>query len=262
MPMLTPRIIRGRFAQTKVQREPDGRNILLGLPKREAGELEAAASILASRDCRKCAKCCSGGFGFTKRDPNYEEIMGGIKKDGNKFIVEKHGGVFSRNRIFEVFIPIGRMACGFLEGENQAYSQLEFAEGLAYHEDGAVFGCGLYEGRPSVCKSYPFVWELFEPEYWRRGADNALVALDPSCPAIWEAANKGIGYFTGKEIAVLGKEGENVPDTLLGSFAKSLVEIFRRLDGEGKRGRIFIDEKGEEIYPFDFPSVIHSLRDY
>ncbi len=261
MPVLTPGIIRDRYAQVKVQREQGGRNVLLGLPERRGGELERVVSILASTGCRECAKCCSGGFSFTKKDPNFEGIMRGIRENGKKFILEGDGRIFAKDRVFRVFVPRGKRACGFLQGSEAAYSELQFSEGFNSDED-AFFGCGIYGGRPSVCKSYPFIWEVFDEKYWIRGESNSLLALDPVCPAISEIAYSGIGHFSAKEIEILLEEGKGVPESLLGSLAGSLAEVFRRIGEDGKWGRIFVDEKGEKIYPLDFPPVIHSLRDY
>lgn len=259
MSILSPRAIRERYPGTDIGRGRGGVKIIKNLPGNGARELDVAARVLSAHECRKCSKCCSGGFSFRKKDPHYQEIMSALKGKEGLFQFRRRGVLLGQ--YFEVTVPKGRKACPFLEGQQPAFSELDFKEGLASEGKGAVFGCEAYSTRPSICASYPFIWETLDIRYWGLLSDESFAALDPRCAAMGELAQNGIGHLTLSELRAISEKAVGGAGNMLSSIAASLAEIHRRVGETKAYAKIFRTEEGDEVYPLNFNEISHPMQE-
>lgn len=240
----TLRQIRRDYAKTRIEKKAT----ILGLPENR-GKEGLAAAVLSSYNCRLCAKCCGAGFSFSAREPHYETIIKGIKKEGKKFKIIPQDG--RKNRTFLVFPGRGEKKCGFLEAGNEESSiPLEILQKTASRENGAPFRCRMYGSQPSVCRIYPMA------EARLKNYGGWAIVLDPGCPAISGLLRVGIGHLTETDIDYLGRIGEGAWGNMAGGFPRMREEIGKRI-GEGSG--ILKDERGERIYPVGDLSVVPIL---
>jgi Fe-S-cluster containining protein len=237
------------YRDTAVRREPSGRKVLMGLPGRGAREREEAAKLLSSYSCRACAGCCMG-FAITKKDPNFETIMKGIRKDKKAFGVRRKGAPLIGG-VYDVFVPRGKNACGFLSWEGGEITVWTLGDREIRESGGPEFKCGVYGSRPVACANYPFTWGWLGPGHEPDPRKSGMVVLDRACRALFELAERGVGHLTESEIRAFSREGQGMAS----STAEALGEVERRL-GEEMENRIFYAENGEPVYPLNIRSIL------
>ena len=237
-------ILLEKYRSVSMHREIDGKKVLVNLPRREPGEIDKIKEILSSHSCRACAYCCKG-FAFSKKDPNFETIMKGVKGDKKAFGIqkEKHWN----GTKYVVYPHAGKNTCGFLEwdrGEIPIWAPGN--EGIR-KDGGPAFSCGIYSSRPSVCTTYPFVaaflGERHEPDPEKAG----MVVLAWKCKAMLELAQNGIGHLTESEILLF--RGGAREGSVLSSLPDSLEKMRKNIGGNARKVHVFHNESGEEVFP-------------
>ncbi|MBD3390206.1 hypothetical protein GF415_04625 [Candidatus Micrarchaeota archaeon] len=241
------RQIRKEYSKTRIEKIR-GKAIIRGLPL-EMENQGLAAAVLSSYSCRLCAKCCSAGFSFSAKEPHYETIMKGVKREDKKFKVIPTGR--KQERVFLVFPGKGESRCGFLEaGEGEASIPQEILQKTMNREEGAPFRCRMYGSQPSVCRIYPMA------EARLKNYNGWAIVLDPMCPAITGLLRVGIGHLTDSDIDYVGIAGGGSWGKMAGAFSGMREEVVKRI---GDCGGILENERGERIYPVGDLSVVPIL---
>ncbi|MEM4272704.1 MAG: hypothetical protein QXH30_03875 [Candidatus Bilamarchaeaceae archaeon] len=206
-------------------RERRGKTVLSGLSARTEREGRLIRQILSSYHCRLCGDCCRG-FSISSDEQNFREIFWRIEKEATRFSVKVRQEQAGGGRIFRVD-PSFSSRCGFFE---RAYDyglvpkEILEAAGESV-EEGAPFGCGVYDVQPHVCSMFPVGAGIAEnPGSGEQIADDAL-HLTAECKPIMELFCAGIGHMLLREIAVFGKgkpgEWENFGKTLMRSMVSA-----------------------------------------
>lgn len=243
-------ILQQKYRSVSIRRESDGKKVLGGLPGRGPGEIDKIKEILSSHSCRACAYCCKG-FAFSKKDPNFETIMKGVKENKKAFGIQKEKHWNDTKYI--VYMPAGKNTCGFLEWRGGEIPVWAPGDGEIRKNGGPAFSCGIYSSRPSVCTTYPFVaaflGERHEPDPEKAG----MVVLAWKCRAMLELAQNGIGHLTESEILLF--RGGAREGSVLSSLPDSLEKMRKNIGGDARKVHIFHTGSGEEVYPLSIPTI-------
>jgi len=201
-------LLRRRLDLRKLERADDGRAKLM--------------KILDKARCLECGKCCTaseGKFFITvfSKEANYPKLkelakmhrksIGPVYPDGFEIKSEDH--------------------CPFLE----------------IKEEGKK--CSIYEIRPLVCRSFPFMIDTFKTTDMNgKIEEKSLVVLTSLCLPIKEAWDAGVTYVSSKDIRppLSGKRSKELP--ILSDSLRALYE------GAGPRlsKDAFLEQNGSRIF--------------
>lgn len=159
--------------------------------KRPYNTRQLARDIFRKVDCLACGKCCNSAsrLAVAQWDPNISAIRAEVKARNLKTTDRENNG-------FDVLSSNGSV-CNFLSGTS----------------------CGIYEKRPYLCRTYPFVpRELHvDTRHMALEADERIVfVLTSECPPVAELKKAEIGYLSVTDIATKIGHGADVrfEDTL------------------------------------------------
>lgn len=253
--MLAPEAIKRRYWDTSIHRESNGRKVLVNLPKRQKGEMEEIVRWLSSFGCRSCASCCNGGFGITGKDPNFEGIMRKIGERKKAFVVKKTSRQLGGT--FDVFVPRGENACGFLFWVGGRIPVGTLGDPELQARGDPEFSCMIYGSRAAACTNYPFTrgWMLEKQKPLPN--KRAVMVLEPQCKALLDLAEIGVGHLTHGEIIEIGDQGGKA---MASSLLKALEETWDFFGAGEMHEQVFYTESSEVVYPLLYREVVPVFR--
>ncbi len=236
-----------KYFRLKV-REARGRVTLLGLPERTERESRLIRHMFSSFHCRLCGECCRG-FSFSSNEPNSKEISARIEMNIRNFTMKARAQA-GNEAIFRAD-PAFSSKCGFFERgwDKRAVPSGVLEAGEEFSEEGAPFGCGIYDCEPQVCGEFPVAAGMIEnPGNGAHLAKNAM-HITAECKPILELFTQGIGHILGREIIEFWPKKEEAWINFGTTLANAIAAVKGRIFSGNIEGFHFVSERGEHVFP-------------
>ena len=236
-----------KYRHLKVE-QSYGKVVLANLPERTEQERKLIRHVFSSFHCRLCGDCCRG-FSFSSEEPNFNNIANKIEMNIGRFTMKLRDQTSSA-MIFRAD-PSFSAKCGFFESGFDARKVprevLEAGEDFA--EEGAPFGCGIYNHEPRVCSMFPVSAGIVEnPGNGEHLAKNAM-HITSECKPVMELFAQGIGHILGREILEFWTSKENAWMNFGATLANAAGAVTGLIISGGIDGFHFLTEGKEPVFP-------------